>query len=477
MTDPEPIAPSAFISYSHRDLRIARRLQRRLTAHGVKVWIDERELQLGVALPQAIRSHIQQASTVIVIASTASADSKWVGLELAFAQEKETPIIPLFVDDLSTHERFRDYLGLNVPSPQDFEEILFSLMQHLFRFGGHEAKPADPAILTAGLRDLATEEPDLAPLILGCLESGGLHQGNTGTVDRAPFHALDFAVNALLDAAPSEQVAYTAAYRFCHAGAGAWALFRWIKTTGDGGQPLVTAVGETLPGALIDTAIKLLAACGPPNNHALYQFISRNAAQATAEQRQSMVRLVTWPVRSDTVRMADTLGWVAVKHFPEVRELQQMWSQWIHNGSFDGKPSSQYDLAHFLARAHEEKLPGWAPVEEALRSHVRGLLRSGDKNKVTNAVDHLQAAADAKAPVLATLLREADGITGTAEWKDWIERDPEAAEWMGWWVHCVAEQARSDRDWLKALNGAQAMVDFEKMRQKILKSSDAPGAS
>jgi hypothetical protein len=454
MPEPEPTAPSAFISYSHHDLRI----ERRLTAHGVKVWIDERELQAGAVLSKSIRSHIQQAHTVIVIASTAAAGSEWVGYELAFAQEKETPIIPLLVDDLSTHERFRDYLGLNIPSPQDFEQTLFSLMQHLFRSTGSEPPPASPAILTAGLRTLATEEPDLAPLILGYLDSRGLHQGNIATVDRAPFHSLDFAVNALLDVMPTQLVAYSAASRFCHAGAGAWALLRWIQTTGDGGLPLVNVVNETLPAPLIDTAIKLLDACNPPNNHALFQFIDYNAAQATAEQRKTMVRLTTWPVRSDTAREGDTLGWVALRHFPDVLEIQQMWREWINGGSFDGRPSNPRDLAQYLARAHEENLSGWEPVEEALRSYVRRLLRSGDQSKVDTAIGHIQAAANKNAPVLAALLREADGITFTSEWKDWIERDPETAKWMGCWVDCTAEQAQGARDWLKARKDAQARL-------------------
>jgi hypothetical protein len=466
----EQMVPSVFVSYSHSDIRVARRVLRRLTAHGVKVWIDERELQLGVALPQSIRTHIQNSHTVIVIASTASAAAKWVGLELEFAKEKETPIIPLFIEDVSEHDRFRDHLGLKVTSSQAFEEVVSSLMSDLFRSFDLELPAADPEILTSGLRELATEEPDLAPLILGCLNSEGLNQVNTSTVYRSSFHPLDYALNALFDVMPNKSIAYHAAFGFCRAGAGTRALFSWIAATGDGDLPLVTAVGETLAAELIGTAIKLLASCDPPNNHALYQFIERNANDANAEQRGSMIRLVTWPVRSDTARLADVLGWVALKHFPETIEIQRMWSHWVDSGAFDGKPSSPAELARYLAKTHQENLLGWERVQETLRSHVRALLRSGDKNQVVTAIDHLQAAADAKAPVLGTLLREAEGVSGTAEWNDWSKRDPETAEWMGWYVHHVAKQARGDRDWLKALNDAKEMVEFEKERQRILKT-------
>jgi hypothetical protein len=162
------------------------------------------------------------------------------------------------------------------------------------------------------------------------------------------------------------------------------------------------------------------------------------------------------------------LGWVAFKHFPDAVEIQQMWTRWIHGGTFDGKPSSPEDLACYLADAHKEGLSGWEPVSDALRSHVRGYLRSGDENKVVVAMDHVQAEADAGVPVLALLLRETEGVSGTAEWNDWREREPDTAEWMGWYVFEVAKEAAGDRNWLQAWERAKQMVAFEKQRRRIL---------
>jgi len=45
------------------------------------------------------------------------------------------------------------------------------------------------------------------------------------------------------------------------------------------------------------------------------------------------------------------------------------------------------------------------------------------------------------APVLQILLREADGVSGTAEWKDWEQSDRETAEWMQWFVFEVAKES------------------------------------
>src|SRR2546423_1204777 len=158
-------APTVFLSHSHKDRRVARRLVRRLTAHGIKVWIDERELRLGSILTSSLRTQIQAADTLLVIASNASAVSKWVGLELEFAKEHGKDVVPLFIDSVADHERFQDYLGVDATSPQAFADAVHHVMRDLFLSIDLELPPPDSAVLAAELRETAREEPDLAPLI------------------------------------------------------------------------------------------------------------------------------------------------------------------------------------------------------------------------------------------------------------------------------------------------------------------------
>ncbi len=454
--------PTVFLSHSHSDKSVARALVRRLTAHGVKVWIDERELRLGETLTSSISSQIQASNTLLVIASHASAKSKWVGLELDFAREHRKSVIPFFIDPLAEHERFQTYLGVDATSPQAFADAVHGLMRDLFLSVDRELPTADPSLLTAGLRELARQEPDLAPLIDGYLDSQGLHQDNLNIALTSPFHPLDEALNGLFDLTPNNLTAMHAAYGFRSAGAGARALFSWIAATGDGEMPLNIAVGSDLDSALIPTAIKLLGACDPPNNHALYNFIHHNAGILDEGQRRSVIRLVTWPVRANTERLGDVLGWVAQKHFPDATEIQLMWSRWVRDGAFDGEPNSPRDLARYLADAHKEGLPGWEQVNETLRSHVRGHLRSGDKDRVGIAMNHVMAAADAGAPVLSALLRETNGVSATAEWNDWRTSDPDTAELMEWHVSELAKEAVGERNWLRAAK------DVAKQRRRIL---------
>jgi TIR domain len=466
MIEAQPF-PTVFISYSHSDKDVARRLVRELTPRGVKVWLDERELRVGTALTSSIRRHIQSAETLLVVASAASANSEWVGQEIEFAKENGKTIIPLFVEAVSKHPRFKEHLGLDGTGLQEFAHLIRGLIRDLYESADREMPAFDPVRLEVELRGLAKEEPNLAPLILGGLDSEGQHYANIDFANKVAFHKLDYAVNTLFELKPHKNVARQAAEAFRRAGAGVGALLSWIEATGDGGLPLVTAVGDTMDHVLIPTATKLLAACRPPNDHALYQFIGYNSVELDAAQRRSVIGMITWPVRPPSAeRLSDVLGKVALDHFPDAPEIQRMWSNWIYEGGFDGESSSPIYLARFMASAHKEGLSGWGGVQLDLRNHVRSLLRSADKNKVDIAMEHIKAAADAGAPVLGALLAEADGVSGTSEWNDWKKCDFDTAYWWGMYVHLVAEEARGGQDWLKARKRADKLFAFEKIRRE-----------
>jgi hypothetical protein len=81
-------------------------------------------------------------------------------------------------------------------------------------------------------------------------------------------------------------------------------------------------------------------------------------------------------------------------------------------------------------------------------------LRSGDKDKLWVAMDHIKAAADKGAPVLHALLHEALSVPGSAEWKEWAERDPDAVEWWEEYIPEVAREAVGDRNWRRARDTA-----------------------
>jgi hypothetical protein len=149
--------PNVFLSHSHVDKRVARRIVRRLTAFGLRVWIDERELRVGATLTTSIRDQIHESDVLLLIVSRDSASSKWVELEVEFAQGDGKLIVPIFIDATVKPERLQDMLGIDAASPQAFAEVIDRLTHDLFGSFDRAVPPVDRPILTTGLRDLARE--------------------------------------------------------------------------------------------------------------------------------------------------------------------------------------------------------------------------------------------------------------------------------------------------------------------------------
>jgi hypothetical protein len=467
--------PTVFLSYTHADKVIARSLVRRLAVYGVEVWIDERGLRLGDELTASIRDQIARSDVLLIVASEASAGARWVSDESRFAREASVRVIPFFIEPVAGRENFRDVLGIDASRPEATADAFHVVLLQLFEASGSTVPPADCDILRARLRELADEAPLLGPLIHGCLDGPGLQQESVETVCRTDVRLLDEALDHLFELLPTEATAYHLALGFARTGAAARALRSWIERTGDGGLPFANAVATELPPTVLSSAIELLERCEPPNDLALYGFIDRNASQFNDAQRRAAVRLATWPVRAGPGGHTDVLGWVAWRKFPDTPAIRQMWSRWIRDGCFDGSPRSPGDLAQVLVDAEREGLSGRDELVEELRRHVRGGLRSGQKSPALSALDHAQAAADAGASHLDTLLFEAEGSAGSAEWNDWRERDAATAEWTGWYLHFVVREARTDRNWLRALHEADRMTVFEHERQRLIQEAREGG--
>lgn len=86
-----------FISYSHRDLGYAKRLQRALAAQGVRVWRDER-LTVGQPFGTEIQQALENSKRVIVLWSKNSVASGWVQKEANHARSLNR-ILPYRIDE------------------------------------------------------------------------------------------------------------------------------------------------------------------------------------------------------------------------------------------------------------------------------------------------------------------------------------------------------------------------------------------
>ena len=206
-------------------------------------------------------------------------------------------------------------------------------------------------------------------------------------------------------------------------------------------EPAGTEVASAseAPADGIDQAIQAFETCDPPDNRALADFIEQHAARLTAPQRRAVQRLVTWPVRGPE-RMGAELGMTALLHFADSDEVSAMWSRWIRRGAFDGQPCAPVELARCLVEAQRVQIAGRERLDEALRTHVRAALRSGDVSRINTALTHIEVCARAGAPIAGALVREAHAATGSAEWHAWTGREPEAAARMRTEVEQVADE-------------------------------------
>jgi hypothetical protein len=77
--------PRAFISHSSKDLPFARRLEGRLRAQGIDVWLDDLQLKAGDVLTGTIARAVERHDFLIVVLSKASLASGWVRKEMRMA--------------------------------------------------------------------------------------------------------------------------------------------------------------------------------------------------------------------------------------------------------------------------------------------------------------------------------------------------------------------------------------------------------
>jgi hypothetical protein len=93
---------SLFLAHSSADKDFVRTLATRLRALGIRVWIDEAEIQVGDSLIDRIESGIDEMDYIGVVLSPESVNSRWVREELKMAmikqlQDGEIAVLPILL--------------------------------------------------------------------------------------------------------------------------------------------------------------------------------------------------------------------------------------------------------------------------------------------------------------------------------------------------------------------------------------------
>jgi hypothetical protein len=93
------MAHDVFLSYSRKDKETMQRLRDGLREAGVKVWTDD-NLKVGTpAWESAIQEAIETAHFIVVLLSPDSKKSKWVGREIAYAENFKITVLPVLISE------------------------------------------------------------------------------------------------------------------------------------------------------------------------------------------------------------------------------------------------------------------------------------------------------------------------------------------------------------------------------------------
>lgn len=121
--------PSIFLSYSSKDKFFVRELAERLKSYGVKVWLDEVELNIGDSLTEKIGTAIEEADYLGIVLSKNSIDSVWVQKELQVAMQKELKekrvvVIPLLLEPVDIPPFLKDKKYADFTDSTKYEKTL-----------------------------------------------------------------------------------------------------------------------------------------------------------------------------------------------------------------------------------------------------------------------------------------------------------------------------------------------------------------
>jgi hypothetical protein len=96
-----------FISHSSRDKWAARRIAAEISLLGVATFLDEKDIETGESIDDAVAKHLRECDELLVLLSPASIKSDWVLVEVGGAKALGKRLVPILL-----------YLSANeIPSP------------------------------------------------------------------------------------------------------------------------------------------------------------------------------------------------------------------------------------------------------------------------------------------------------------------------------------------------------------------------
>ena len=127
---------SIFLSHNFTDKPFVRRLAQDLQAAGLRVWLDEAEMQFGDSLIEKIQQGINEMEYLGVILSKHSVQSEWVRREVNIALQQEiegkrVKVLPFLIDDCEIPLFLKDKLYADFRNQSRYETVLVQVLCRL----------------------------------------------------------------------------------------------------------------------------------------------------------------------------------------------------------------------------------------------------------------------------------------------------------------------------------------------------------
>lgn len=129
-----------FISHSHSDKPFAEKLKKDLEKEGVATWYDDKDLDIGDIVSEALSQGIEESYCFLIIVSQTSVKSNWVKYELDEAYDQHINegkrILPVVIGDLKQEDmprRLRKHLYADFRT--DYKDAFQKLLRSIVREG------------------------------------------------------------------------------------------------------------------------------------------------------------------------------------------------------------------------------------------------------------------------------------------------------------------------------------------------------
>jgi len=137
--------PTIFLCHSSNDKPFVRKLADNLERFGLRVWLDEKDIKVGMSIRESIESGMKNSDYLLIVLSKSSINKEWVKKELnaAFALEAEKKtnfILPVIVEKIKLPIFLKDkkYADFTNSFERGFDEIIDTTFPEYF----HASVPA-----------------------------------------------------------------------------------------------------------------------------------------------------------------------------------------------------------------------------------------------------------------------------------------------------------------------------------------------